>query len=187
MAASVLFNYNDGVYAIDSDPSKAEEAEKNILTWMGTLLEKYLTMSTEEFLAYMRTHPQPVIEDEKVSDGPTREAYRYSKSEKFVMRSQLDCHDSRLPGTGVFDIKTRACMPIRMDILNFEESSGYLITKQHGLTESFEREYYDLIRSAFLKYSFQARIGNMDGVFVAYHNTARMFGFPIRLLGRNGE
>lgn len=25
--------------------------------------------------------------------------------------------------------------------------------------------------------SFQARIGNMDGVIVAYHNTARMFGF----------
>ena len=23
----------------------------------------------------------------------------------------------------------------------------------------------------------QARIGNMDGVFVAYHNTARIFGF----------
>ena len=43
--------------------------------------------------------------------------------------------------------------------------------------ESFEREYYDLIRSAFLKYSFQARIGNMAGVFVTYHNTARIFGF----------
>lgn len=25
--------------------------------------------------------------------------------------------------------------------------------------------------------SFQARIGAMDGVFIAYHNTARMFGF----------
>lgn len=36
------------------------------------------------------------------------------------MRSQLDCHDSRLPGTGVFDIKTRACLPIRLDLLNFE-------------------------------------------------------------------
>jgi len=36
------------------------------------------------------------------------------------MRSQLDCYDSRLPGTGVFDIKTRACLPIRLDILNFE-------------------------------------------------------------------
>ncbi|KAK7056724.1 hypothetical protein VNI00_002441 [Paramarasmius palmivorus] len=177
MAASVVFNHNDGVYAIDSDPTKVEETEKNILTWMGTLLEKYLTMNTEEFLAYMRTQPRLVIEDEKVTDEETREAYRYSKSNKFVMRSQLDCHDSRLPGTGVFDIKTRACMPIRMDILNFEESSGYLITKQQGLLQSFEREYYDLIRSAFLKYSFQARIGNMDGVFVAYHNTARMFGF----------
>jgi hypothetical protein len=25
--------------------------------------------------------------------------------------------------------------------------------------------------------SFQVRIGNMDGVIVAYHNTARLFGF----------
>lgn len=52
-----------------------------------------------------------------------------------------------------------------------------MIRKNLGLVESFEREYFDLIRSAFLKYQFQARIGNMDGVFVAYHNTARMFGF----------
>jgi len=42
------------------------------------------------------------------------------KSGRFVMRSQLDCHDSRLPGTGVFDIKTRACLPIRLDVLNYE-------------------------------------------------------------------
>lgn len=35
------------------------------------------------------------------------------------MRSQLDCYDSRLPGTGVFDIKTRAALPIRLDNLNF--------------------------------------------------------------------
>ncbi|KAF9267511.1 Pet127-domain-containing protein [Marasmius fiardii PR-910] len=178
MATSVLFNHDDGIYAIDSDPSKQEEAEKNILTWMGTLLEKYLTMASDEFLTYMRTHAEkPMIEDDKASDGPLREAYRYSKSNTFVMRSQLDCHDPRLPGTGVFDIKTRASLPIRMDVLNFEESSGYVVDKQHGLYRSFEREYYDLIRSAFLKYSFQARIGNMDGVFVAYHNTERMFGF----------
>ena len=26
-------------------------------------------------------------------------------------------------------------------------------------------------------YSFQARLGAMDGVFLAYHNTARLFGF----------
>lgn len=35
----------------------------------------------------------------------------------------------------------------------------------------------DLIRSAFLKYQFQARIGGMDGIFVAYHSTTRFFGF----------
>lgn len=35
----------------------------------------------------------------------------------------------------------------------------------------------DLIRSAFLKYQFQARIGCMDGIFVAYHSTARFYGF----------
>jgi hypothetical protein len=109
------------------------------------------------------------------------------------MRSQLDCHDRRLPGTGVFDIKTRAVLPIRLDIMNYEENSGYLIRSLQGWLESFEREYYDLIRSAFLKYrcvlsfrfgiscqihhSFQVRIGNMDGVIVAYHNTARIFGF----------
>ncbi|KAG6866296.1 hypothetical protein C0991_006392 [Blastosporella zonata] len=170
--ASVILNHKDGIYAIDSDAEKEKMADKNILTWMGTLLEKYLTSTPEEFAPYMRFNPPP-----PEVENTLRDAYRYAKSEKFVMRSQLDCVDPRLPGTGVFDIKTRACLPIRMDLLNFEENSGYLIRSQTGKLESFEREYYDLIRSAFLKYSFQVRIGNMDGVIVAYHNTARMFGF----------
>ncbi|KAK7048290.1 mitochondrial protein Pet127-domain-containing protein [Favolaschia claudopus] len=170
MPTSVIFNYKDGVYAIDSD---SEDSSKNVLTWLGTLLEKFMTMSPTEFSTYLRSSPNPASEGE----DPMREAYRYAKSDKFVMRSQLDCVDRRLPGTGVFDIKTRACLPVRLDILNWEENSGYVIKSAHGLMESFEREYYDLIRSAFLKYGFQVRIGNMDGVIVAYHNTARMFGF----------
>lgn len=93
------------------------------------------------------------------------------------MRAQLDCHDPRLPGTGVFDLKTRAALPVRMDLMNYQQHSTYLIRTLQGKVESFEREYYDLMRSAFLKYSFQARIGGMDGVLVAHHNTARMFGF----------
>ncbi|KAJ7288412.1 mitochondrial protein Pet127-domain-containing protein [Mycena rebaudengoi] len=169
MPVSVIFNYKDGVYAIDSD---SEDSSKNYLTWLGTLLEKFLTMPPAEFSTYLRSSPPLPGEED-----PMKEAYRYAKSQKFVMRSQLDCVDRRLPGTGVFDIKTRACLPVRMDILNFEENSGYVIRSAQGLLESFEREYYDLIRSAFLKYGFQVRIGNMDGVIVAYHNTARMFGF----------
>lgn len=34
-----------------------------------------------------------------------------------------------------------------------------------------------MMRSAFLKYNFQVRIGNMDGLMVTYHNTQQIFGF----------
>lgn len=56
------------------------------------------------------------------------------------MRSQLDCVDPRLPGTGVFDIKTRACFPIRHDRANYEANSVYDISKDRGLGQTFERE-----------------------------------------------
>lgn len=131
----------------------------------GTLLENFLTKTPAEFNKTLRDDSEPTTKSQK----PMREAYRFAKvgfddlflyerhsphlqSDKFVMRSQLDCHDARLPGTGVFDIKTRAVLPIRMDILNYEENSGYQIKSQYGIMESFEREYYDLIRSGFLKY-----------------------------------
>lgn len=171
MPTSVILNYDDGVWSIDSDKANII-AEKNVLTWMGTMLEKFLVLPEPEFKKLLRSSPEPPDDNDS-----RREAYRYAMSDSFIMRSQLDCIDSRLPGTGVFDIKTRAAVPIRLDILNYEENSGYLIKKLTGPLESFEKEYYDLIRSAFLKYSFQARIGNMDGVLVAYHNTARIFGF----------
>ncbi|KIM89261.1 hypothetical protein PILCRDRAFT_218764 [Piloderma croceum F 1598] len=168
---SVKINYRDGIYAFDSDSS--DLADMNVLMWMGTMLEKFLTMPRDEFKRYLLDAPE--LTEEEIDTR--REAYRYSKSEQFVMRSQLDGIDSRLPGTGVFDIKTRAAVPIRQDLMNYAENSGYLIKTLQGPVESFEKEYYDLIRSAFLKYSFQVRIGNMDGVIVAYHNTARLFGF----------
>ncbi|KIM43393.1 hypothetical protein M413DRAFT_444219 [Hebeloma cylindrosporum] len=174
MPSMVVLNHKDGIYAIDSYTPEYDDPDKNVLTWLGTLLENFLTKSPEHFKNFMRLGSAPIEKDEKPL---MRAAYRFAKSDKFVMRSQLDCHDPRLPGTGVFDIKTRACVSIRMDLLNYQENAGYLIKNQHGILESFEREYYDLIRSAFLKYSFQVRIANMDGVMVAYHNTERIFGF----------
>ncbi|KAF4617875.1 hypothetical protein D9613_006069 [Agrocybe pediades] len=172
MPAIVKLNYKDGIYAIDSHTADYDDSDKNVLTWMGTLLENFLTKTPEQFRKFMRFEAAP-----ENTSPPLREAYRFAKSNSMVMRSQLDCHDPRLPGTGVFDIKTRACVTVRMDILNYQENAGYMITAQHGVLESFEKEYYDLIRSAFLKYNFQVRIGNMDGVMVAYHNTERIFGF----------
>ena len=92
------------------------------------------------------------------------------------MRSQIDAADSRLPNAK-FDLKTRAVIAIRMDAANYLQNLPYRIRSLQGLYESFEREYYDMIRSAFLKYSYQCRIGKMDGIFVAFHNTAEIFGF----------
>jgi len=98
-----------------------------------------------------------------------------------LMRSQLDCRDERLPRK-IFDLKTRATFPVRLDVANYKDHLDYRITRTTGLFYSFEREYYDMMRSAFLKYSMQVRIGGMDGIMVAYHNTSEIFGFQyIRL------
>lgn len=110
------------------------------------MLEKFLTRTPEHFKELQRSSPPP-------AQPPSREAYRYSKSDSFLMRGQLDCVDPRLPGTGVFDIKTRASMLVRLDRWNMKDFAGYEIRKQNGLLESFEREVYDLTRSAFLKYT----------------------------------
>lgn len=88
----------------------------------------------------------------------------------------MDCHDPRLPKKS-FDLKTRATLPIRMDIGNYRDYLTYKLIRPFGLYESFEREFFDLCRSALLKYNFQVRIGDMDGIMIAYHNTTEIFGF----------
>ncbi|OAA75490.1 Mitochondrial protein Pet127 [Akanthomyces lecanii RCEF 1005] len=167
---ATFIKYKDGVYSIDSDK---EYDNENILSMLGKSMEKLLTLPKEEFEKYKKTKSHQLTEEEKKAD----EAYHYTTFGDFMMRSQLDAHDPRLPGTGVFDLKTRAVVTIRMDVQGHEKGVGYEIRKQFGQWESFEREYYDLIRSAFLKYSLQVRMGRMDGIFVAYHNTQRIFGF----------
>jgi hypothetical protein len=96
-----------------------------------------------------------------------------------LLRSQLDCHEPSLVGplSKVFDLKTRATLPIRLDNENYEKYLSYKLTKRTGTYNSFEREIFDMVRSAFLKYSFQCRIGQMRGVLVAFHNTEEVFGF----------
>ncbi len=167
---ATFIKHKDGVYSIDSDK---EYDNENILSMLGKSMEKLLTLPKEEFEKYKKTKSHQLTEEEKKAD----EAYHYTTFGDFMMRSQLDAHDPRLPGTGVFDLKTRAVVTIRMDVQGHEKGVGYEIRKQFGQWESFEREYYDLIRSAFLKYSLQVRMGRMDGIFVAYHNTQRIFGF----------
>lgn len=168
--AATILNYKDGVYAIDADK---EWDSETVLSMLGKSMEKLLTVPKDEFVKYHRSKSHELTEEEKGQE----ESYHYTTFGDFMMRSQLDAYDPRLPGTGVYDLKTRAVVSIRMDAQNVSRGAGYEIRQRDGNWESFEREYYDMIRSAFLKYSLQVRMGRMDGIFVAYHNTERIFGF----------
>ena len=168
--AAIFLRWKDGAYAIDADK---QFDTSNVLSMLGKSMEKLLTLKTEDFERYRRSSSGQVTEEE--STAP--ESYHYSTMGDFLMRSQLDAYDPRLPGTGMFDLKTRAVVSIRMDVANYEHGTGYEIKQRQGEWESYEREYYDMIRAAFLKYSMQVRMGRMDGIFVAFHNIERIFGF----------
>lgn len=173
---SIFLRYRPetNTYAVDSDKSQDEEI---ILSLLGHVMETQLTVDADTF---QRVFTKP-FENEEPSSEPfdAINTYHYSVCEDFVMRSQIDCYDSRLPGTGVFDLKTRAVCAVRhdLDYAQINDGSDYQLTKIVGEWESYEREQYDLVRSALLKYSLQARIGRMDGIFIAYHNIRKMFGF----------
>lgn len=166
---SIFLRWKDGVYAIDPDK---EFDKESVLTLLGKSMEKLLTLPQEKFEKYRRSQNPVDLEQNRAVD-----TYHYSTLGDFLMRSQLDAYDPRLPGTGMFDLKTRAVVAVRMDVDNFHIGSGYQIKDRFGEWESFEREYFDMIRAAFLKYSLQVRMGRMDGIFVAFHNTERIFGF----------
>jgi Mitochondrial protein Pet127 len=101
--------------------------------------------------------------------------YHYSVADSFLLRAQIDCKDD-VTGS-VFDVKTRAVAPIRYDLHNYLSNTHRVLHRLTGLRDSYEREFYDMVRSVFLKYALQLRIGRMSGAFVAYHNTSKMLGF----------
>ena len=139
-------NNGDKVWAVDSD--KAYDIE-NALSDYGRVLEKQLTAEDADFARFLRSAPDTAVSQEERNEA---EAYRFRTAGSILMRSQLDCHDARLPGTGVFDIKTRACHPLRHDRANVEQASGHDVYRERGMGNTFERELYDLVRSAMLKF-----------------------------------
>lgn len=166
---AVFLRYRDGLYAIDADKTYDTP---NVMSWLGHSLEKLLTTERTEFERYRRSNPE-----ETPSEGDSARCFHYSKQGSVLMRSQLDAQDPRLPGAGIFDLKTRAVVSIRMNHRNSEEGLGYQLRYAQGEWESFEREFYDMTRATMLKYSLQVRMGRMDGIFIAFHNVERIFGF----------
>lgn len=173
--SAVFLRYKDGVYAIDAD--KTHDGP-NVMSWLGHSLEKLLTTHRSEFETYRRSSPEEAPKEDNAS-----RCYHYSKQGNVLMRSQLDAQDPRLPGTGVFDLKTRAVVSIRMNHKEYEKGQGYQLRYDQGEWESYEREFYDMTRATMLKYSLQVRMGRMDGIFLAFHNIERIFGFQYLSLG----
>nr|POE90366.1 mrna degradation protein, mitochondrial [Quercus suber] len=177
---AMFLRWRNGTYAIDADK---EFDSGNVLMMLGKSMELLLTRSQADYERYRKSDSREVSKEDR--EGP--EAYQYTTMGDFLMRSQLDAYDPRLPGTGTFDLKTRAVVSVRMDTEDYVPMTGYEIYTAQGRWNSYEREYYDMIRSTMLKYSLQARMGRMDGIFVAYHNVARIFGFqyiPISQMDR---
>ena len=168
--SAIFLRWQDGIYAVDADK---EYDSANILMSLGKSMEKLLTLEEEDFERYRKSAQGQGVAPPR----PQPEVYHYTESGDFLLRSQLDAYDSRLPGTGTFDLKTRAVVSIRMNVRDPESGMGYEIQNRFGDMMSYEKEYFDMIRSAFLKYSLQVRMGRMDGIFVAYHNIQRIFGF----------
>jgi len=167
---AVFLRYKDGMYAVDADKSYDSG---NILSMLGQYMEKLMTVSKDVIEKHRVGESHRLTEAER----NTQDSYHYSTVDDFVVRSQLDAYDPRLPDEGMFDLKTRAVLPIRMSVRDHEWGMNYNIKQQHGEYESYEREYHDMARAVMLKYSLQVRLGRMGGIFVAYHNIARIFGF----------
>ncbi len=158
------------IFSIDSDRTADTEL---ILSMLGNALELMLTVDPLTFKTYLKAS----LEDPASAEN-AKSSYHYARYGNLLMRSQLDAKDKRLPGTGVFDLKTRAVCAIRYDIAhtNFYPTN-YEINRTYGPYESFERELFEMASIVMFKYSLQVRIGNMDGIFVAYHNVKNMLGF----------
>src|SRR5271170_7632031 len=103
--AGIFLRYKgDGVYAIDAD--KMYDTDETVLQWLGRSMEKMLTLPPEQMEKYRKDKSHMLEPHERGQP----EGYHYTLSNSILMRSQLDCNDARLPGTGVFDLKTRACL-----------------------------------------------------------------------------
>lgn len=167
------------VYAVTSHAAAA--SGPSILRDLGHSMERMLTTDPAEFVQrYVKGEGDP----DRESVGPCGEEeqfYHYSRASSFLLRAQIDCRNA---ATGhVFDVKTRAVAPIRYDLANYAAFSSHRLRFLHGKSDSYEREFYDMVRSVFLKYALQLRIGRMDGALVAYHNTAELLGLeyiPLR-------
>lgn len=173
----LLRKQDSGIYSIESDKGPNPPTSAEVLLMGGTILENLFTTEEKDFKRYIDLTTE-LSESDKNRILMSSKSFRYRKLGKMLIRSQIDCEAKDSEGeTFVYEIKTRACAPIRYDVENYKDYLDYEILTRKGIEQSYEREHFDLIRSILIKYFFQIKIGRMDGAAVAYHNTQKTFGF----------
>jgi Mitochondrial protein Pet127 len=160
-----------------ADEPDVGEQQNEILMSLGHSLERQLTMSPESFEAAFVRGKCTAAAARRMRAGT--EPYHFVRLGNMLLRSQIDCAAPNLlpHGRCTFDLKTRAVSPIRRNVKNYVRFRNYKLSGIDRDEHTYEHEFYDMARSAFLKYSLQARIGHMHGIFVAHHNTAELLGF----------
>lgn len=91
----------------------------------------------EYFLTHKKEDTAKLLSGEYAYNA--KNYYRYAKvNNDLMLRSQIDClgFDSNKKPY-VFEIKSRACAPIRYDIENYELYKDYDINMKRGVYESF--------------------------------------------------
>lgn len=93
----------------------------------------------EYFLTHKKQDTAKLLSGEYAHEA--KNYYRYAKvNNDLMLRSQIDCLSYDHHGKPyVFEIKSRACAPIRYDIYNYKLYKDYDINHKRGLYESFER------------------------------------------------
>lgn len=171
---NILRKVAPGVYAMDSD-SNPFNSRIDMLLDLGKVLERMYIMDPDHFNRnLMKAHINP--EEHKMLP---KEVHRFMVVNGDIgLRSQIDCKTTLSDGSSIaFEIKSRANAAIRYYLEKYFDYLDYNLDRVMGVHSSYEREYYDLIRGAFLKYFFQLKIGRMHGALVSYHNTLTHFGF----------
>jgi len=78
----------------------------------GTVMELMLTHPEEKFKSFLKGHNEIQLQGK-------RDAFHFIQAGDMVLRSQLDCQHPDLPKK-VFDLKSRATIPIRLDVENYK-------------------------------------------------------------------
>lgn len=162
-----------GVWGVDALPS-SDKPQNEVLIKLGRQMESMLTMEPQEFDDKLLI--DSVVDPNEPLEG--QDAYSYAKIDSTILRSQLDVLGTQLKGRKkVLDLKTRAVLPVRLNPSEYEQYQTYRLETLKGEYHSYEREQNDIFRTILLKYAFQAKIGDMNGILLAYHNTKEVFGF----------